>query len=70
MRSGAQLAVGTVLLLAAPALMGYTVSALYGLPYVCACVLLWLCFVEYAVARSWWLDVCELRLMRGRHRGL
>lgn len=58
------LAVGTLLLLAGLALMGYAVYALYGMPYLCAVVLAWLCFVEYAVGCAWWVDVKEIRIAR------
>lgn len=56
-----QLTTATLLLVAGPALMAYTVYELYGTPYLCAMVMLWLCFVEYAVARAWWGDVQEAR---------
>jgi hypothetical protein len=56
-----QLMTGTLLLLAGIALMAYTVNSLYGMPYLCAAVMLWLTLVEYAVARAWWVDVQDVR---------
>lgn len=56
----AQLGIGTLLIMAGFLLMAYTVYALEGLPYVYMPVLLWLSFVEYALCRSWWPDVCEV----------
>lgn len=58
----------TLLLMAGAALMGYTVYALYGMPYLCAVVLAWTSFVEYAVARAWWTDVQEARAYARRAR--
>lgn len=51
---------GLVLLLMGVALMVYSVNALYGMPYLCAMVLLWLGIVEYAVARAWWDDLRDV----------
>jgi hypothetical protein len=59
-----QLAAGTTLLLLGAALMAYTVYALYGMPLLCAVVLGWLTFVQYAVGRAWWQDVQEVRAVR------
>lgn len=59
-----QLTIGTFLLLTGLALAAYTVYSLSSTPYVCAMALLWLGFVEYAVARSWWVDVCEVQHSR------
>lgn len=67
MRLGLHLTGGTALLIAGLALMGYTVYSLGAVPYVCALVLGWLCFVEYAVARVWWDDLRE-RMAPGRRR--
>lgn len=67
MRFGLHLTGGMLLLLAGLALMGYTVYALGAAPYVCALVVAWLCFVEYAVAKAWWADLSE-RLAPGRRR--
>lgn len=55
-----QLSIGTLLIMAGLLLMVYTVYALAGMPYVYAPVLLWLSFVEYALLRAWWPDVCEV----------
>jgi hypothetical protein len=41
--------------------MAYAVNSLYGMPYLCAAVMVWLTLVEYAVARAWWVDVREVR---------
>jgi hypothetical protein len=59
-----QLAAGTTLLLAGLALMAYTVYSLYGAPLLCAVLMAWLCFVQYAVGRAWWQDVQEVRSTR------
>lgn len=64
-----QITASTALLLVGAALMLYTAYTLYGAPYLCALVLAWLCFVEYAVARAWWGDLQEARVYRARrHR--
>lgn len=55
-----QCATSTALMLVGLGLMIYTVDALDGMPYVTACVLLWLTLVEYAVGRAWWVDIREL----------
>lgn len=62
------LTAATLLLLVGAALMMYTVYALYGMPYLCAVMLCWLGFVEYAVARAWWGDLQEVRVTRQRTR--
>jgi hypothetical protein len=54
-----QFTVGTLLLLTGLALMTFTVYALSSAPYACAAALMWLCFVEYAVAKAWLADVAE-----------
>lgn len=61
-----QFTTGTLLLLAGLAMMGYSIYALKSAPYVCAAVLIWLCLVEYAVARAWWPDARELAAARRR----
>lgn len=66
----AQLAVGTLLLMAGGALMGYTYTTLYGMPYVCAMVMLWLVMLEYAVGRAWWEDAQDLAHARRSRREL
>lgn len=65
-----QLTAGTALLIAGAALFAYTVKALYGMPMLCALVLSWVCFVEYAIIRAWWADVQEVRatVRQRRHR--
>jgi hypothetical protein len=63
-----QLAAGTTLLVAGASLMVYTVYALYGLPFLCALVMAWLTFVQYAVSRAWWQDVQEVRATIRRTR--
>jgi hypothetical protein len=55
-----QFTFGTLLLLAGLATMAYAVYALSSAPYACAMALMWLCFVEYAVVRAWWLDAAEV----------
>jgi hypothetical protein len=59
-----QLAAGTTLMLMSLALMAYTIYVLYGAPLLCAVVMGWLCFVQYAVGRAWWEDVQEVRAVR------
>lgn len=61
-----QLTTATLLLVAGALLMAYTVYALYGMPYLCAAVLAWLTFVEYAVASAWWTDVQDFRSLTRR----
>lgn len=63
-----QLTPATLLFLAGVALMAYTVYALYGMPYLCATVLAWVGFVEYAVIRACWADVQEVRAVARRDR--
>ena len=57
-------ATGSFLLLMCVGLMAYTVTALREAPYACAVLLGWLCFVEYALGRAWWLDVKTVRRSR------
>lgn len=59
-----QLCVGALLLLGGALLMIYTVRSLYGMPALCAVVMLWLALVEYAVGRSWWLDAVDYAEIR------
>lgn len=63
-----QLTMGTLLLCAGLGLMAYTVKALYGMPELCALALCWVCFVEYAIVRAWWVDVQEARATVRRQR--
>jgi hypothetical protein len=56
-----QLMTGVLVLLTGAAVMAYAVNSLYGMPYLCAAVMVWLTLVEYAVARAWWVDVREVR---------
>jgi hypothetical protein len=62
------LTTATLMLMAGAGLMAYTVYALYGMPYLCAVVLAWTGFVEYAVARAWWTDVQDVRALARRSR--
>jgi 4-hydroxybenzoate polyprenyltransferase len=59
-----QVTTSTLLLLAGVALMVYAVYALQGMPHMYVPVLLWLCFVEYAVGRAWWSDVQDVYVAR------
>lgn len=63
-----QVTAGAMVFLAGIALMVYAVNALYGMPLMCAMVLLWLTLVEYAVGRAWWVDICEVRDARRLRR--
>lgn len=59
-----QCSASTLLLLAGIALMVYSYVTLHDMPYVFMAVMIWLTLVEYAVGRSWWVDVRELRQTR------
>lgn len=66
MRLAVFLFTGFVVLGTGLALAWAAVSATYGMPVLCVLLLLWLTFVEYMLAKSWWIGWKNIRSERER----